>query len=76
MTRDDKGNVGWSILALILGIIVIIPMIAREVWQSRTFGFRIEWNDIFRYGLLIGIFSVFHYFITDFALGLPWWWAL
>ena len=73
MSRDDKGNIGWSIMAFILGIVVIVPMIARELYQSVKGGFNLEWNDIIRYGLLIGIFSVFHWCWVENLTAWPWW---
>lgn len=72
--RNRIGLIAWSALALLLGVLVIIPMIAREVYQSKTTRQPIEWDDIAVYGLFILVFSLFHWCIID-MVSLPWWLA-
>lgn len=73
--RNRIGRVAWSALALLLGVLVIIPMIAREVYQSKTTHQPIEWDDIAVYGLFILVFSLFHWCIID-MMDMQWWLAL
>lgn len=66
MSRDNKGTIGWSFLALIFGIIVLPFMIGREIYQSIKYPYNgFETDDAIRYGIFICIFSVFHYCICE-----------
>lgn len=72
LDRNTKGLIGFSVLAFILGIIVLPFMIGREVYQSTKGGFDLEWDDIIRYGIFICIFSMFHWVVFDLS-GAPVW---
>ena len=73
--RNRIGLIAWSALALLLGVLVIIPMVAREAYQSKTTSQPIEWDDIAVYGLFILVFSLFHWCIID-MMDMQWWLAL
>lgn len=74
------GNIGWSLLALIIGVIVFPAMVAREWYQwkyQNTTGWSFEWFDVFRYGIFICVFGLFHWFILDMVFEeYPWYLAL
>ena len=65
MSRNTKGIIGWSLLALLFGIIVAIPMYLREKYQYEKYlkpcKLDFEWDDIIRYGSVIAVFSIFHW---------------
>lgn len=55
--RNRIGFVGWLLVAILLSILAAIPMVARELYQSKKYGFSLEKDDIYRYTIAILIGS-------------------
>lgn len=79
--RDKIGMLLWLIVAIIIGVVAMIPMVLREIYQTKKYKyFSLEWWDICRYGVVsIPFGSMLHWMILDLWFGAgayPWWWAL
>jgi len=77
MTRNFKGNIWFSVLAFVFGIVVLPFMLAREVYQYYKYlkpcNLAFETWDAIRYGIIICIFSVFHWCFFELVLNAPTW---
>lgn len=68
--RDCIGLVCWLMVSLLLGSVSLLLMVAREVYQWKRYHLaRFEWEDVVRYGIIITIGSVIHYWVMLSLLG-------
>ena len=52
--RDLYGLLGWFVVSLVVGLIAIVLMVGREVYQWKHYKLsRFEWEDVVRYGIVI-----------------------
>ena len=62
--RDLIGLVCWLAVSILLGSISLLVMASREVYQWKRYHLpRFEWEDIVRYGVVITLGSIIHYWI-------------
>ena len=62
--RDLIGLVCWLAVSILLGSISLLVMASREVYQWKRYHLpRFEWEDIMRYGVVITLGSIIHYWI-------------
>ena len=62
--RDLIGLACWFIVSVLFGIICFPIMVGREIYQyAHYFLSRFEWEDVIRYGVVITIGSIIHYWI-------------
>lgn len=62
--RDLIGLACWFMVSILLGSISLLAMVAREVYQWKRYHLpRFEWEDIARYGVVITLGSIIHYWI-------------
>ena len=59
--RNVLGIVGWLILAILLGLISEILMIAREEYQHQLYKIPFENDDVRRYSISIAIGCLIRY---------------
>lgn len=77
--RDYIGMAAWLLVAIIIGIVALVPMVLREIYQTNKYKyFSLEWWDICRYGVVsIPMGALLHWFLLDMIFDTyPWWWAL
>lgn len=56
--RDCIGLAAWCVCAVLLGLVCLPVMAARELWQWKRYGLsRFEWEDVVRYGIVIAAVS-------------------
>lgn len=66
LERNEKGMIGFCLLAVIFGPIVELFMIGREVYQWKHYNLpKFEWDDILRYTLFIFVGSMIHWFLIE-----------
>lgn len=54
--RDLIGCACWLLASLVIGLLALPMMAAREVWQWKHYKLeRLEWWDLVRYGAVIGL---------------------
>lgn len=54
--RDYIGCVAWYAVSLLIGVFAFPIMVVRELYQWKRYKLpRIEWEDIVRYGIVIGL---------------------
>ena len=62
MKQSKKRDIQGSIVAFCLGVLLsglgTIIMVLREVWQSETYDFELEKDDVVRYSILSSIGAV------------------
>ena len=76
MDRQMKGILGWAVVSILVGVVALPVMVAREVWQYATGrASRVEWEDIIGYSVVIGMGAVAHWCWCDLC-GMEWWWML
>lgn len=62
--RDLYGLVGWFAIGIVLGLVSLIPMVAREIYQYKHYKLSMfEWEDVVRYSVVIALGSVLQYLI-------------
>lgn len=61
--RNVLGIVGWLIVAILLGLISEILMIAREEYQHQRYKIPFEHDDVRRYSISIAIGCLIRYII-------------
>lgn len=62
--RDLIGLACWLAVSILLGSVSLLAMVVREVYQWKKYNLpRFEWEDIIRYGVVITIGSIIHYWI-------------
>ena len=61
--RNILGIVGWLIVAVLLGLISVILMIAREEYQHQRYKIPFEHDDVRRYSISIAIGCLIRYII-------------
>lgn len=61
--RNILGIVGWFIIAILLGLISEILMIAREEYQHQRYKIPFEHDDVRRYSISIAIGCLIRYII-------------
>lgn len=61
--RNILGIVGWLIVAILLGLISEILMIAREEYQHQLYKIPFENDDVRRYSISIAIGCLIRYII-------------
>ena len=61
--RDIQGSIVAFVLGLLLSGIGTIIMVLREVWQSETYDFELEKDDVVRYTILSSVGTVFNLII-------------
>lgn len=60
--RDLTGFVCWFLVSILLGSVSLLLMVVREVYQWKKYYLpRFEWEDIIRYGVVIDLGSIIHY---------------
>lgn len=59
--RNILGIVGWLIVAILLGLISEILMIAREKYQHKRYKIPFEHDDVRRYSISIAIGCLIRY---------------
>ena len=59
--RNILGIVGWLIVAILLGLILEILMIAREEYQHQRYKIPLEHDDVRRYSISIAIGCLIRY---------------
>ena len=59
--RNVLGIVGWLIVAILLGLISEILMIAREEYQHQRYKIPFEHDDVRRYSISIAIGCLIRY---------------
>lgn len=59
--RNILGIVGWLLLAILLGILSEVLMIAREEYQHQRYKIPFEHNDVRRYSISIVIGCLIRY---------------
>ena len=66
--RNVLGIVGWLLLAILLGILSEILMIAREEYQHQRYKIPFEHDDVRRYSISIAIGCLIRYIIIVFLI--------
>ena len=67
--RDWIGLACWFLLSVVIGIIAILLMVLREVYQYDKYQLpRFEWEDVVRYSFVIIIGSIVNYWLLDLLL--------
>ena len=67
--RDWIGLACWFLVSMLIGIVALLLMIWREVYQYDKYQLpRFEWEDVVRYSLVIIIGSVVNYWLLDLLL--------
>ncbi len=66
MTRQEKRNIlgicGYFLLSMLTGFFAEVVMIPREIYQYRHCKLsRFEWDDVFRYTVVILLGTGIHY---------------
>lgn len=62
--RDYIGIVCWLMMGVMLGSVSLLLMVAREVYQWKRYNLpKFEWEDVVRYGIVITLGSIVHYWI-------------
>lgn len=59
--RNILGIIGWLLLAILLGILSEILMIAREEYQHQRYKIPFEHDDVRRYSISIAIGCLIRY---------------
>lgn len=60
--RDLIGLVCWLAASILLGSVSLLAMVVREVYQWKRYNLpRFEWEDVIRYGVVIDLGSIIHY---------------
>lgn len=59
--RNVLGIVGWLLLAILLGILSEVLMIAREEYQHQRYKIPFEHDDVRRYSISIAIGCLIRY---------------
>lgn len=59
--RNILGIVGWLLLAVLLGLVSEILMIAREEYQHQRYKIPFEYDDVRRYSISITIGCLIRY---------------
>lgn len=59
--RNRQGAIGWFIASIFVGVLALLVMVLREVYQWKRYKLpSIEWDDICRYGFTIIVGSMLH----------------
>ena len=59
--RNRQGAIGWFIASIFVGVLALLVMLLREVYQWKRYKLpSIEWDDICRYGFTIIVGSMLH----------------
>ena len=61
--RNILGIIGWLIVAILLGVLSEILMIAREEYQHQRYKIHFEHDDVRRYSISIAIGCLIRYII-------------
>lgn len=62
--RDYIGLVCWFVVSVLLGSISLLAMVVREIYQWKRYNLpKFEWEDVVRYGIVITLGSIVHYWI-------------
>lgn len=60
--RDLIGLICWLAVSILLGSVSLLAMVVREVYQWKRYNLpRFEWEDVIRYGVVIDLGSIIHY---------------
>lgn len=60
--RDWIGLACWLAVSILLGSVSLLAMVVREVYQWKRYNLpRLEWEDVIRYGVVIDLGSIIHY---------------
>ena len=52
--RNEKGFTGWFLVSVVIGVLALPIMVAREIWHSKRDKLpRFEWDTVGRYGFAI-----------------------
>lgn len=62
--RDYIGLICWFVVSVLLGSISLLAMVVREIYQWKRYNLpKFEWEDVVRYGIVITLGSIVHYWI-------------
>lgn len=62
--RDYIGLICWFVVSVLLGSISLLAMVVREIYQWKRYNLpKFEWEDVVRYGIVIMLGSIVHYWI-------------
>lgn len=62
--RNKKGIAGWFLVSVVIGMLALPVMVAREIWQWKRYDLsHIEWDDVCRYGITISIGALINTFV-------------
>ena len=62
--RDWIGLACWLLISMLIGLLALPVMAAREVYQYKHYHLsRFEWEDLVRYSLIIILGSIINYFV-------------
>lgn len=69
--RNLLGFCGWFLVALVINMLAMVPMVAREYEQKKRLGLQeVEWDDVMRYTLAIVLGSGVQGLVLTWLLGL------
>ena len=59
--RDWIGLACWLLVSILIGLLALLVMIGREVYQYKRYHLtKFEWEDIIRYSFVVIVGSVIH----------------
>lgn len=62
--RDWIGLACWLLISLLIGLLALPIMVVREYYQYKHYHLaKFEWEDVFRYSVVIVLGSIINYFI-------------
>lgn len=62
--RDWIGLACWLLISILVGLLALPIMVGREIYQYKHYHLsKFEWEDIFRYSVVIVLGSIINYFI-------------
>lgn len=64
--RDWIGLACWLLISILIGLLALPVMVGREIYQYKHYHLaKFEWEDIFRYSVVIVLGSIINYLILD-----------
>lgn len=64
--RDWIGLACWLIVSILIGLLALLVMIGREIYQYKHYKLaKFEWEDVVRYSIIITLGSIINYLILD-----------
>ena len=63
LERNQKGAMGFALIAPIFGLAAIIFMIMREAYQAKKCKIKLEWDDIMCYSVVMIPGLILHFLI-------------